>query len=444
MTQETWQLPSDSAIGGILAQRIDTERSGVAIVVGVIDRRGRRIVAYGARKAGDSAPLDGDTVFEVGSISKVLTCLLLADMAEHGEVALNDPAGKYLPDGVSMPTRRRRQITLTDLATHTSGLPRMPPNLAPASAANPFADYGAKQLYALLNGLRLARDIGKTYDYSNLGSGLLGHLLALRGGQEYEALVDARILGPLGMTSTAMTLGPHLQGRLAHGHDRALEPVANWDWDVLAGAGAFRSTVNDLLRFLAAELGYADTPLKAAMAAQLVPRRPTGAKAAEIALGWHISTRDERPIVWHNGSAGGYRAFLGMNLAAGTGAVVLTNASTDRGGDDIGFHLLTGAPLKPPPPVRTAIAVGEDVLERCVGRYGLAPQRVLTVRREGARLLAQITAQRESEIHAETEATFFWKTVDAKVTFEPDADGRTARAVIRQGGRYTVCERIAD
>jgi len=320
----------------------------------------------------------------------------------------------------------------------------MPSNLAPASPANPFADYGAEQLYALLGSLRLTRDIGKTYDYSNLGSGLLGHLLALRGGRDYEALVEARIMGPLGMASTAMTLGSHLQSRLAHGHDRALRPIANWDWDVLAGAGAFRSTVNDLLRFLAAELGYADTPLKVAMAAQLVPRRPTGAKAAEIALGWHISTRGERPIVWHNGSAGGYRAFLGMDLAAGTGAVVLTNAATERGGDDIGFHLLTGAPLKPPPPVRAAIAVGEDVLERWVGRYGLAPQRELTVRREDARLLAQITAQREAEIHAETEARFFWKAVDAQVTFELGADGRAARAVIHQNGRDISCERIAD
>ena len=444
MIEETWRLPSDAAIRAILEQRIDTERSGVGIVVGVIDRSGRRVVAHGARKAGDDAQLDGDTVFEIGSITKVITSLVLADMAERGEVALNDLAGKYLPDGVAMPTRRRRQITLTDLATHTSGLPRMPANFAPASPANPYVDYDADRLYACLNGLRLGRDIGKTYDYSNLGAGLLGHLLALRAGQAFEALVDARILQPLGMTSTAMTLGPELRGRLARGHNSGLEPVANWDMDVLAGAGGFRSTVNDLLKFLAAELGYADTPLTAAMAAQLAQRRPTSVEATEIALGWHISTRNDRQIVWHNGGTAGYRTFLGMDLAAGTGAVVLTNAFTDRGGDDIGFHLLSGAPLKPPPRVRTAIALGEDVLERCVGRYRLPPKRELAVRREGARLLAQITDQPEAEIFAETATAFFWKAVAAQVTFEAGADGRAARAVIHQAGRDIPCERIVD
>ena len=124
-------------------------------------------MSYG--QSGTGRPLDGNTVFEIGSISKVFTALVLADMVRKGELALEDPVAKYLPDTVKVPARNGRQITLLDLATQSSGLPRMPTNFTPKDPANPYADYTIRQLYDFLSGYQLPRDPGERYEYSNLG-----------------------------------------------------------------------------------------------------------------------------------------------------------------------------------------------------------------------------------------------------------------------------------
>ncbi|HEX7678961.1 MAG TPA: serine hydrolase domain-containing protein, partial [Thermoanaerobaculia bacterium] len=229
----------DKDIRAILADRIDVQRQGVGIVVGVIDPSGRRTVAYGSTKKGEG-PVDANTVFEIGSITKVFTSLLLADAVQRGEVALTDPVSKYLPPNVKVPERGGKKITLVDLATHTSGLPRMPTNFHPRDPGNPYADFSVAQLYEFLSSVELTRDIGSKYEYSNLGGGLLGHALALRAGTDYETLVRTRILEPLGMKSTAITLSKAMKDRLAPGHNAELQPVANWDIPTLAGAGALR------------------------------------------------------------------------------------------------------------------------------------------------------------------------------------------------------------
>src|SRR5580704_13650102 len=201
-------VPSDAEIRKILVERIDTERQSVGLVVGVIEPTGRRVVAYGSLAKDDSRPLNGDTIFEIGSITKVFTSLLLADAVERHEVALSDPIAKYLPPQVKVPERGGRTITLQDLSTHTSALPRLPANFSPKDPSNPYADYSVEQLYQFLSGYTLTRDIGSQYEYSNLGGGLLGHALARRAGVDYETLVRRRITGPLGMHDTVIALTP--------------------------------------------------------------------------------------------------------------------------------------------------------------------------------------------------------------------------------------------
>jgi serine-type D-Ala-D-Ala carboxypeptidase/endopeptidase len=222
-------IPLDSEIRQILAERIDKERQSVGIVVGVIEPRGRRIIAYGNLDKVDKRPVDGDTIFELGSVTKVFTALLLADMVHRGEVGLTDPVAQYLPAEVKMPERGGRQITLQDLATHTSGLPPMPSNFEPKDANNPFADYSVKQLYQFLSGYQLTRDIGSQYEYSNVGGGLLGQVLATRAGMNYDDLLRSRICELLSMNDTRITLSKELRARLAIGHDQSLEPASNWD-----------------------------------------------------------------------------------------------------------------------------------------------------------------------------------------------------------------------
>jgi D-alanyl-D-alanine-carboxypeptidase/D-alanyl-D-alanine-endopeptidase len=180
-------VPSDSEIRTILAQRVDKFHQSVGIVVGMIGTDGRKVVGYGSLEKGDPRMLNGDTVFEIGSVTKVFTSLLLSDMVQRGQVALTDPISKYLPAGVKVPQRNGKQITLMDLASHTSGLPRLPSNLKPKDPANPYADYSVALLYEFLSSYELPRDIGSKYEYSNLGGGLLGHVLTLRAGMDYEA-----------------------------------------------------------------------------------------------------------------------------------------------------------------------------------------------------------------------------------------------------------------
>lgn len=283
---QTATVPSDAEIRKILVDRIDAQKQSVGIVVGVIEPSGRRVVSYGSLAKNDTRPLNGDTLFEIGSITKVFTSLLLADAVERGEVSLTDPVGKFLPAKVKVPERGGRAITLQDLATHTSGLPRLPTNMASKDAANPYADYSFEDLYTFLSTYQLTRDIGSQYEYSNLGGGLLGHVLTLQAhATDYEALVRARVTAPLGMPSTAITLSPDMKSRLAAGHSAQLQPVANWDLPTLAGAGALRSSTNDLLTFLGANLGFVKTPLTPAMATMLTVRRPTGGPNLSVALG---------------------------------------------------------------------------------------------------------------------------------------------------------------
>jgi serine-type D-Ala-D-Ala carboxypeptidase/endopeptidase len=439
----SFAFPPDSEIRQILVDRIDQDHQSVGIVVGIIEPASRRVISYGSLDKGDKRPINGDTVFEIGSITKVFTSLLLADMVQRGEVALTDPVSKYLPPGAKMPERAGRQITLQDLATHTSGLPRLPSNLAQKDPANPYADYSVEQLYQFLSTYQLTRDIGSQYEYSNLGGGLLGHVLARRAGTDYETLVRSRICEPLGMKSTAITLSSDMKTRFAVGHDQALAPVAYWDLPTIAGAGALRSTANDLLTFLAANLGYTKSPLAPAMSAMLVARRPTGVSGLEIGLGWHISTKDGREIIWHNGGTGGFRTFIGFDPKSRVGVVALSNTSTATGVDDIGRHLLDSkSPLTPAPKEHKQVAVDPKLFDGYVGRYELAPSFIITVTREGNQLYVQATGQPKFEVFPESDKDYFLKVVDAQITFETDSDGKVTGLTLHQNGMNKTGKRI--
>ena len=431
--------PSDDEIRKILADRIDAQRQSVGIVVGVIEPEGRRIVSHGVADAASKRAVDGDTVYEIGSVTKVFTSLLLADAVARGEVALTDPVAKYLPSTVNVPERGGKKITLQDLATHTSALPRLPANLTPADPENPYADYTVAQLYEFLSKYELPRDIGSQYEYSNLGAGLLGHALALRAGKDYETLVRERITAPLGMRSTTVALPDELRKRLARGHDAELKPAANWDLPTLAGAGALRSTANDMLAFLAAVLGYTRTPLAPAMASMLAPRRSAGPDM-DIALGWHVAKKGDREIVWHNGGTGGYRTFVGFDPKSRTGVVVLSNASTAGGQDDLGRYLLDRTtPLAQAP---KQVAANTKLYDSFAGRYELAPGFDLTISREGEQLFLQVTGQPKFELFPSAEREYFLKVVDAKVTFADAVEGRVPSLVLHQNGRAMPAKRV--
>ena len=404
-------------IRSIMANRVESGRA-VGMVTGVIDQKGRQVIASGKVSLGGTQQPDGDTVYEIGSVTKVFTSLILADMIENGEVKADDPVSKFLPATVRVPSRNGRQITLMDLSMQVSGLPRLPDNLKPADPANPYADYDAAKLYEFLSRYSLTRDPGEKYEYSNLAVGLLGHALTLKAGMSYEELLRRRIFDPLGMSSTSITLSEAQKKRLAPGYSAQLKPVKNWDFAVLAGCGAVRSTANDMLKFVAANLELTDTPLKFAMRRMRSVTKGIGTEDMEIGMAWHVLTKFDTRIWWHNGGTYGYRSFVGFNPAKLEGVVVLCNTFVDN--DDLGRHILESRY-----PVSTVrehkeVPVDAAVLERYVGEYEMTPAFKITVTREGARLFVQATGQPRLEIFAESETEFFLKAVDARITFLKD------------------------
>ena len=429
------QFPSDSAIHAIIKQRVDMGRSS-GVVVGLLEPDGRtRVVAYNERKHGEPV-FDARTIFEIGSITKAFTGALLADMVARGEVKLDDPVQKYLPANVRMPTRGDKHITLLDLATQTSGLPRVPGNMAPQSNANPYADYTPELMYAFLSSHELRRDIGAEYEYSNLGFGLLGHVLSLRAGKSYEQLIKERILDPLQMRSTGIALSAEQKRRLAPGHNPVGEVVANWDFQAIAPAGALRSSVEDMLKFLAANLDTVSA-LSRNIRGATVTQRAAGNPMMDIGLGWHIRKfPNEKRVVWHNGGTGGYRTFAGFDPIARRGVVVLTNSQ--QSADDVAFHLLDPSmPLATLTPrvERVAVAVSDAVLERYVGEYEVTPAVKFAITRNGNELYGQLTGQSPVRLWPENETDFFLKEVEAQIKFTRDAAGVTTSLTLFQNGQ---------
>ena len=424
------QPPSDAEIESVVQERVNRKQA-VGLVVATLDH-GRTKVFIAGHSGARSVPLGINTVFEIGSITKVFTAALLADMVARGEVRFEDPVERYLPGFVRVPRRNGKQITLLDLATQFSGLPRLPGNMNPKDPTNPYADYSVDQLYAFLSGYELTRDIGEQFEYSNLGLGLLGHALALKAGKSYEQLLRERILDPLDMKDTRIALSRSMRSRLAQGHDDSGAKAANWDLPTLAGAGALRSTAGDMLKFLAANLEKPTRPVTKALATTHRARRDISGPM-KIGLGWQILNPFGRTIVWHNGGTGGYRAFIGFDQESRRAAVVLSNQSISA--DDIGLHILEPRlPLTPPPKVRTEIAVDSLVLETYVGVYELSPSFEIAVTREGSSLFLQATGQEKVQMFAESPTNFFLKIVDAQVTFEKDSSGNVTRLVLHQGG----------
>ncbi len=436
-------IQDEAEVLKILRQRLDVDKKGVGVVVGVFSDKGSRVIGYGKMKAGEPRPVDGFSIFEIGSISKVFTCILLADMVARGEMKLDDPISKYLPKTVKTPTFNGKEITLVDLATHTSGLPRMPSNFRPKDPLNPFADYSVEQLYEFLSGVTISREIGSRYDYSNVGMGLLGHILTLKTGSDYESLVVNRICKPLGMNDTRVTLTAEQKTRLATGHNMELKPVPNWDVTSLAGAGALRSTVNDMLKFAAANLGVMKTSLLPVLQKSHEILRKAGDPSLEIALGWHVWKKYGTEIVWHNGGTGGYRTFFGFDPKKRAAVVVLTNSGI--GQDDIGLHILESQfalQTFAPPKARREVKVDPGIFDSYVGVYELTPAFALTVTKDNGRLFAQATEQPRFELYAESETKYFYKAVDAQVAFVRDDKGDVVRLILQQGGATMTARKI--
>lgn len=397
------------------------------LAFGLVDNDKVGVFTFG--KLNDGKAPDGDTVYEIGSITKTFTATLLADAVLAGRCTLDTPVADLLPD-FKIPERNGNKITLGEIGTQHSGLPRLPSNFLPKDPTDPYADYDADKLRAFLSSYQLPRDPGASYEYSNLAFGLLGYALGQSENSDYQTIVSHKIFRPLGMTMTGTKFSDEMISHLAPGHNQSGGAAKNWDFAALSGAGAIRSTVNDMLRYLQANVGVSQSPLTKAMLFAQQPRKEMTGNL-RIGLAWMTTGKG---IVWHNGGTGGYRSFIGFSPEGRKGIVILTNTEADV--DDLGFAtLLESAPLAP---TRKLSALPSATLDEYLGSYRLTEQLVLRISRDGDQLFGQATGQAAFLIFPSAKDEFFAKIDGVTITFTRDDNGAVSALVLHQRGDHTA------
>jgi CubicO group peptidase (beta-lactamase class C family) len=410
-----------------------------SIVIGVMNADGPAYFAQGETALGNGNLPNEQTLFEIGSVTKVFTGTLLADMAEGGELGLDDPLQQYLPAGVTVPGRNGKVITLKHLATHTSGLPNLPSNHNPVRALNPYAGYTDEQMYAFLNEYILPRDPGALYEYSNYAVGLLGHVLARRAGREYDQLVIDRIANELQMPDTRLHLNPDQQARMATGYSGVAD-IPAFDMGSLAAAGSFISTAADLMRFLAANRGWLPSGLDPAMSIARETHAQTTTPGLSMGLGWFRQQLGTGTAFWHDGATIGFRAFVGFLRPGATAVVVLANSNFAL--DNIGFRLLD--PSLTLNFIRAPTEVPLETLRRYVGRYALPGSDYFDVEIQRGHLVLRYSQDPDWPItvYPLTQTRFYTVAVIAvDAVFVTDELGHATALNWRQSGRTTTFPR---
>jgi serine-type D-Ala-D-Ala carboxypeptidase/endopeptidase len=330
-------LPSNDAVLALLHERIRQKKS-IAIIVGLTDQNGARFIPAGETRNPARQEVDDQTLFELGSLTKLFTAAALVAAIARGVVALDDPLSKFLPlppDGIG-------DRTLKELVTHTSGLPRLPSGFSWWSnlllhPRNPYGNYSQRDLETYLVTLKRQSFPRGAFLYSNLGAGILARVLAAREKTDYAGLIAQQVTKPLGMSRTYMQIPPHEQAFVAQPYTASLRPTPVWTMASLAGAGGLLSSMHDMLLFASAALA-ATPPLQASM---LQPLAKAGAPGREVSLGWMLRTSDAYRVAWHNGGTGGSRSFLGLDLDNHRAVMVLSNTANSV--DQLGVRLLLGS-----------------------------------------------------------------------------------------------------
>ena len=411
-----------------------------AVSLGVVQREGAVTAHVGQLSPTNSAAPDDHTFYEIGSITKVFTSLLLADAVVRGEVTLDTTIATLLPSDVVLPEGAGERITLRMLATHTSGLPRIPVEIPTDDFTNPYERYGEAELWASLRTVKLDFEPGTKAGYSNFAAGLLGTLLARKAGASFEELLQTRILRQLGMNETAITLDAAQRARLAPPFTSDGRPWGAWDFAALAGAGAIRSTTADMMRFAQAMLRPEETPLRAAI--ELAWARQD--LAATISgggqgLGWLLA--GDGRTRWHNGMTAGSHAALYVNRELGVASVYLANRANPVGTQLAESLLRRAAGLKDrkiPNADRAEVKLTPEEIDRCTGTFRLSETMVLVCERRDGVLVVTPTGQAADRLFAASPTTFFSRRAPIDLVFELPDDGRPAHAVtLVQGPRRT-------
>jgi serine-type D-Ala-D-Ala carboxypeptidase/endopeptidase len=402
------------------------------LVIGLYDAG--RVEIYGFGAGPGKVPPDGATLFELGPVTKVYTALLFADAIQRREVALDAPVAELLPPGVTVPIRDQQLITLKHLALHSSGLPPVPPSLVGhLTGPDPFARYGEEALYRDLINTQLVATPGTQVTYSSYGAGLLGFALGRKLGGGYPKLLVERVLGPLELKDTVLSVPAALAARRATGTNDDLTPVAPRSYDALASAGGLVSSARDQLRMIELELDAADGGTRALGRAMKLTQEPQLDRVGDnVSIGWMI---DSGGRYWHNGTTGGHHSFVGFDPKLRRGVVVLASTATsviDHLPDAL-YQILDGSP--PPPPSYASAAE----LAQLAGTYELAGTKLKVVV-DGKRLYLEGPGEPRHRL-AQSGREFWIEALRSRAAFDREND-KVVRVRFAIGDRVVGAARV--
>ncbi|MFJ6699358.1 serine hydrolase domain-containing protein [Streptomyces sp. NPDC091272] len=302
---------------------------GATSVTLAVLRDGHSQVFCHGHQSRTGPPTTADTVYEMGSITKTFTALLLAELTARGDIDPRAPLNSYLPRELRLHGPGADRVAPLHLATHTSGLPALPPGLLrkalPHLLTNPYLPYTDEDLARSVHHTRLTHPPGTHFGYSNYGAALLGRAMAHTTATPYPRLLDERVCQPLGLPATHC----RSDSPQAVGYNTG-RPMPPWQCPALPAAGALRSTANDLLRYLHAHIEPDNSPLPAALCtvqeAQLRLPRSSG----QICLIWYRNQVKNQPVITHAGATRGFTTFIGFAPHTKTAIAALANTNATR------------------------------------------------------------------------------------------------------------------
>ena len=432
-------LPSNIETEKILRKQLIESGQAVGVAVALVDISGIRLVSVG--NASKNIPLSEENLFEIASLTKTFTGILLALAQEKGEIKLEEPVEKFLPNGLTLRDKNNEAIRLVDLATHRSGLPRLASNLQPLDVKNPYADFTEQDLLDFVKNFKATRVRNSQYEYSNIGFGILGYILThVAKASSYAELVQERILKPLQMEST--TADPQrFLNRIAKPHDSSGKPTPLWDMpQAHAGAGALRATPGDMGRYIQAIAGITQTPLSNAILQATLPREQGPNPINPIGLAFIQVPFHERKFIYHEGSTMGTSSSMLIDSSTKEGIFIVANTSTRL--FEVALELMDQRFKMISKKFPEITKLTSETLARYVGTYKLTEEMSIVIRMgtEG-NLIAKATGQSEFELFPESEIRFFAKVVPLVITFGDIAEGKANSFLLEQGGVKHVVKR---
>lgn len=500
------EAEEEDPVQRVLRERVEGYGQTVGIVAGIIRGINRYVYAHGTLNRGTIRRVSAMTVFEIGQLSSLYTTAMLSLMVQRGDMNLTDRVSAYLPESVTVPvTPAGRPILIEHLATHTSGLPRLPDNLVSDDPDDPLKGYSVELMYAFLarhadaqrdgaerffdlndpegrdpegesSSVSENRNEGEDpsgtesrdetqdrfdtddpfeaqghYVHSDLGMGLLGHVLERAAGESYDDLIRELLGDPIKLANTANKPTPSMRTYMATGHDDAGRPVPAWSDTALVGGTGLRSNLHDMMTLVSANMGiiYAlpedfteddSTRYHASFDSLIVARKPTDVPGVETALGWKVRKDErDRDVHWLSGRTNGFYAFAAFLKDWRKGVVVLSNSSASV--EDVGFHLLSARnPLAPPP--KKVVRMSEAAYEACTGTYAFSREFTVDITYSDGKLYGQPPGQPRSELILESSGDFYLADEDARITFVRDETGNVDHFLFLQDGKTHRAERV--